>query len=154
MGLPLVFTEIPVPFNNEREVIATRNFYIKAHDFGVAYDGANASVSFPQLDYIGPGSTPTLAVHYYVPSASTYNWSYPTEYLGGALAEWIEAITDPSADGHQVLSTVVTGVDYSSQQQDSLRTFIAGIIIGLAASALLMAAQEAFHVNDLLVTDR
>lgn len=130
------------------EVIATRNFYVVAHRFGVSYDGVNSSASFPQIDYAGPGIAPILTIHYGVPLASSYDWSYPPEYLSNVLVEWTETIVDPSADGHEVLPTVVRGVDYSSQQQDSLYTFIAGAIIGLAASALLAAVQEALHAND------
>ena len=118
-------------------------FFIKAHDFGETYNGVNASVALPQIQYTGPGS-PTVAIQYHLPSASSYDWSsFQTYYVNGSYAVWSEQLTKGLVAGRAAV-----GINFTNQKRDNQYTFLAGALVGLAGGALLSAVQEALHAND------
>jgi hypothetical protein len=97
----------------------------------------------PQVQYKGPGS-PQFSVGYYIPSASSYDWSsFPALYANDIRAVWLEQLTNGQAFGR-----VAVGINYTNQQRDSLYTFIAGALVGIGGAALLSSVQEALHAND------
>lgn len=146
---PIVLKVVPASNSQPLELRAIVYFFVKAHDFGETYDNVNASVTLPQVTYDGSGSAPTLAVNYYIPSAINYDWSsYQPEFLNNVRAVWAEPVTNTTNSSDEVQSKVVTGTDYTNQQRNTLYTFVAGVVIGLAGSALLVAVQEALHADD------
>ncbi len=133
---PLTFR----PYPGLQSLVAFANFTVAAHDFGYAFNGVTASAALPQVFYQGRGM-PTLETEYYIPSASSYDWSLvPTEFANGTRAWWDETISGGGVPGR-----IAAGVDLASQQTDSNLTFAAGALTGLAGGALLWAVQEAFR---------
>jgi hypothetical protein len=144
-----IYTRVqPLVFETTRNQFASygaafASFLIKAHNFGETFDGINASVAIPTVNYQAPGSA-TLETEYDVPSAASYNWSsFQPRTATASSAEWNELVANPGLTGR-----VVTGINYANQGRDDNETFFAGALIGLAGAALLSAVQEALHAND------
>ena len=128
------------PFTSEQ---AIAYLYVKAHDLGETYNGINASVALPQIQYNGPGS-PTVAIQYHIPSASSYDWSsFQTLFANDSYAVWPEQLTNGLVAGR-----AADGINFTNQKQDDRDTFLSGALVGLAGGALLSAVQEALHAND------
>jgi hypothetical protein len=140
---PLNFnSEIPEGGTSTGEAIAA--FFVRAHSFGYATDGINASAAIPQVFYRGPGSPALEAAYFNATSANSYDWSaFPTEEVNSNLAYWDEPLTSGVAPGR-----VAVGIDHASETKASNETFFAGALLGLAGGALLSAVQEALHAND------
>lgn len=120
---------------------------MKAHSFGVTFNGINASASNPEILYQGIGKgtgTPLLFVVYHFPSASSYDWSsYPALWASKSAAAWQEAVNH----GDTATRTAVD-IDHARRASDNNKTFFAGALLGLAGGAILSAVQEALHARD------
>jgi hypothetical protein len=85
---------------------------------------------------------PTTSVSYRVPDAISYDWSGgppPNSVSTSAVAEWDEPLQSLS------VPIAVGGTNSSSASLDSLRTFAAGTLLGVAGGALVGAIQEFTH---------
>lgn len=123
---------------------AFANFFLIAHDFGIATNSVNAEAAIPEIRYYGTGSPTLYAEFDDVPSAGSYDWSAsPTVYANGTKAWWSEPVTGGGASGR-----VAVGINQANQAHNDHKTFFAGALIGLAGGALLSAVQEALHTND------
>lgn len=138
-------------FGRIRSTVATFNFTVHWADFGMRFDGITASAAIPALSYTGPG-TPSVAVEYPIPSASSYDWSsFPTTELDSSSAVWMVAATRSDAGGEAGAFTpgqVAIGINHARQATDNNKTFLAGALLGLAGGAILSAIQEALHARD------
>ena len=86
--------------------------FVKAHDFGETYNGVNASVALPQVQYNGPGS-PGIAIQYHIPSASSYDWSsFQTLFANDSYAVWPEQLTNGFVAGRDA-----DGINFTNQEQ-------------------------------------
>ena len=122
---------------------AQADFLIKGPNFGVTFNGLNASAAIPDLFYQGTG-TPVLFAIYHFPSASSYDWSsYPTVWSSKSGAAWQVALIR----GDTAERTAV-GIDQARQTGNDNRTFFAGALLGLAGGAIISAIQEALHARD------
>jgi hypothetical protein len=131
------------PLILEKNDYAEATYFVKDNDFGLTYNGIDASAAIPEVYYKGPG-TPTLQAQYDIPSASSYDWSsFPALYANDIFATWEE----PVANG-RVPGRAAVGINHAEQASDDNKTFFAGALIGLAGGALLSAVQEALHAND------
>ncbi len=127
---------------------AQADFSQATSDFGDAANGLDASAAMPQVSYqctCSSQSAPTLQVRYNLPGAGSYDWSsFPTQQEGPAGAIWQE----PLATNAETPGRVATGIDPRTQRTDNRVTFIAGALVGVAASALFEALMGALRVDD------
>lgn len=128
---------------NSGEALAI--FSVEAHNFGYVFNDVNAAAAIPRVVLVGQGAaTPILYTEYNVTSANSYDWSSLQPQLTNASeVRWDEPVTSGATPG-----TVAVGMDQANEAQDNFETFIAGAFIGVAAGALLAAAQEWLHRND------
>ncbi len=118
--------------------IATADFFVKAHSFGVASNGITASAAIPEVTYQGPGQ-PMLVVTYDIPSAASYDWSsFPTASVNNSTASWVEDLTNGDTGARAAV-----GISPSGQATHDTETLLAGTLLGLAGGAILSAIQEA-----------
>ncbi len=118
-------------------------FGVRAPSFGVVTSDNTATAAIPEVYYHSSGR-PLLYTTYGLPAANSYDWSsYPTVMVGKSDAEWEEALVRGDNIGRAAV-----GVNYAGQADDSLKTFIAGALVGLAGAAILAAIIEAVHVHD------
>jgi len=119
------------------------DLYVKAQSFGVAFNDITAIAVMPEILYDGSG-TPLLQAQYDIPAASSYDWSaFPPVFVNSSYALWNEQLSGSHTDGKAAV-----GINHANQANDDNKTFIAGILFGLAGAALLSAVQEALHAND------
>lgn len=122
---------------------ATADFFVRASNFGVAYNGISASAAIPEFIYRGQG-TPMLVTAYNIPSAATYDWSsFPTAGVNNRTATWQEDLAGGDTPGR-----VAVGISPSGQAHHDIQTLILGTLLGLAGAAILSAIQEALHIGD------
>jgi hypothetical protein len=120
--------------------LATTHVFVKAHNFGVTFNGVTAAAAIPEV--LSKGAS--LITSYHIPSASSYDWSsYPTAFLSSSGATWDEALISGDTVGW-----VASGINHIAQANDDSTTFIAGALLGLAGGAILSAVQEALHADD------
>ncbi len=129
-----------VPFRPVGVLTAIANFSMSARSSGVVFNGVTASAAIPTVLYHGTGK-PALAATFYIPSASSYDWSSfsPVGTNNSSAAWWVQPV------GSDTPGRVAIGIDYARQASDSNQTFIAGALLGLAGAAILSAVQEALH---------
>lgn len=126
-----------------RDGKATADFFVKAHNFGVAYDGVAAAAAIPDVNYQGPG-TPLFLIAYNIPSAASYDWSsFAPAAVNNQVATWQEDLTSGETAGRAAF-----GINPAGQASHDNKTFIAGALVGLAGAAILSAIQEALHAGD------
>ncbi|MDR0345124.1 MAG: hypothetical protein LBI49_18835 [Nocardiopsaceae bacterium] len=119
---------------------ASTGFLVRARHFGVTVNGVTAAAALPDVMYQGPG-TPRLVSAFVIPSGSSYDWSSGAQAAAsGAGVVFQEAITAGQAPGRDAV-----GISHTAQAAQNDRTFVAGILLGLAGGALLGAVQEALH---------
>lgn len=119
---------------------ATTAFLVRARHFGVTANGVTAAAALPDVTYQGPG-TPRLVSSFVLPSGSSYDWSsVPQAAAIRAGVVFQEDITAGLAQGRDVV-----GINHAGQAAQNDRTFVAGVLVGLAGGALLGAVQEALH---------
>jgi hypothetical protein len=124
--------------------VAFADLFVKAHNFGVTFNGVTASVAIPQVFLKNASGGPTVYTKYNIPSASSYDWSsFPTQFVNGTSAGWNEQVSGDGLDGRAAV-----GINHANQAKDNTKTFVAGALLGLAGAALLSGAQEALHAND------
>jgi hypothetical protein len=126
--------------------VAFATFFVKAHNFGYAFNDVNASAAIPRVDSLGQGSgTPILYTEYYnVTSAGSYDWSsFQPQLTNATEILWDEPVTSGATPG-----IVAVGINHANEAKDNNKTFFAGALLGLAGGALLAAVQEALHAND------
>jgi hypothetical protein len=122
---------------------ATVTIPVHADVFGYAANGLTASAAIPEARYQGRGH-PQLQVHYEISSAASYDWSsFPTAFADDRQATWTEEMLD-----RVVPTRTAVGINHSEERRDSLATFVAGALVGLAGGALLSAIQEWLHASD------
>jgi hypothetical protein len=122
---------------------AFADLYVRARNFGEAYNGFTALAAIPAVTYTGSGA-PLLETEYAIPRATSYDWSAaPTQFANGSYARWNEALSSGVTPGRTAV-----GINHASQDEANNKTFIAGVIFGLAGAALLAAVQEALHASD------
>jgi hypothetical protein len=135
---PLKFTKV-----ENGSGAASVDLYVRSKSFGVTVNGVNAAASIPEVLYNGSG-TPLLQIQYSIPAASSYDWSaFPTVFVNSSYARWNEQLSGSHTDGKTAV-----GIDHANEANNANKTFIAGILFGLAGAALLSAVQEALHAND------
>jgi hypothetical protein len=138
---PLKFTTVRFQFSITGAAFA--DLYVRAHSFGETYNGITAAVAIPAVTYDGSGM-PLLEAQYNLPAASSYDWSaFPTQFANGSYARWNEQLSSGVTEGK-----TAAGTNHANEADDNNKTFIAGVLFGLAGAALLSAVQEALHVND------
>ena len=119
---------------------ADADFSMSARNSGVLFNGVTASATIPTVFYHGTGK-PGLATTFYVPSASSYDWSsFPPVAANNSTAAWLVKRVGSNTPGR-----VAIGFNYARQASDSNKTFIAGALLGLAGGAILSAVQEALR---------
>lgn len=127
------------------------NFYLKARSFGVTYNGVTASAAIPRILLQGQG-TPILDVSYFIPSASSYDWSsFPATVLSNSIAAWTVYFAKTNSLGPSWADTqgqIAVGINRSAQAHDDTGTFIAGALLGLGGAAIIAGVQEALHTGD------
>ncbi|HEY1319114.1 MAG TPA: hypothetical protein VGF32_02655 [Streptosporangiaceae bacterium] len=122
---------------------AVADFFVKASSFGVTSDGVNASAAIPEILY-GGGGQPKLLTLYHLRSASSYDWSgSQTALVTSATAQWQTDVVSTDTPGQAAV-----GVDHAAQQQDDIKIFIAGALLGIAGGAIIAAVQEALPSRD------
>jgi hypothetical protein len=125
--------------------VAQVNFFIEAPNFGVTYNGVNASAVLPDIVYEGPDNPqPRLATQYRIPSAASYDWSsLPAFETTSSYAVWTEVLATGETPAREAV-----GTDHAADTNDNTMTFVAGALLGLAGGAILSAIQEALHAKD------
>ena len=119
---------------------ASTEFLLRARHFGVTVNGVTAAAPLPDVTYQGPG-TPRLVSSFVIPSGSSYDWSsVPQAAANRAGVVFQEDITAGLLPGRDAV-----GINHAGQAAQNDRTFVAGILLGLAGGALLGAVQEALH---------
>jgi hypothetical protein len=90
-----------------------------------------------------------VEIRYYIPDLTGYDWTggpeafpVPSGRNYPASVEWIEPLSTLSAP------VAVTGTNHSAAEWDSFRTFVVGILVGVAGGALIGAIQEFTHRKD------
>jgi len=137
---PLKFTTVHGLFESFGAAFA--DLYVRAQSFGVTFNGVTAAAAIPAVSYDGSGM-PILETQYNIPAASSYDWSaFPTQFANGTYARWNEQVSSGVTEGKAAV-----GINHASDTSDNNKTFIAGVLFGLAGAAFLSAIQEAFHVN-------
>ncbi|MBO0771173.1 MAG: hypothetical protein J2P35_06935 [Actinobacteria bacterium] len=119
---------------------ASTEFLVRARRFGVSVNGVTAAAALPDVTYQGPG-TPRLVSSFVIPSGSSYDWSSVPE---AAASRAGVVFQDDITAGHAPARDAV-GINHAGQAAQNDRTFVAGILLGLAGGALLGAVQEALH---------
>ncbi len=120
----------------------------------VGYD-SNGTTAYAQLPLVQmpAGSEviaepPFVSVTYEIPNAKSYDWNTGPEPQGVATGSIVWNLT--LTVGPTVLQSdpvAVGGVDDAAQQRQTLMTFVAGTLLGIAGGALIGALQEAVHVR-------
>jgi hypothetical protein len=141
----------PLTFNHLGD--ASVAFFVKASSFGVTFNGVNAYAAIPEISYSGPGQ-PEFYIQYGIPSADSYDWSaFPTAFITNSLVIWKETLSSVSPSGLVTATDgtpgrVAVGINHGGESSDDNKTFLAGILAGLAGAAILSAIQEALHALD------
>lgn len=140
---PLIFR--PNPKLGGFYGVAFADLFVKAHSFGVTFNGVTASAAMPQVIFQNSsGAAPSVYTTYNIPSASSYDWAaFPTVLVTGTSATWDENVSGGVLDGRAAV-----GTDHANEAKDNSKTFVAGALLGLGGAALLSAVQEALHAND------
>jgi hypothetical protein len=112
-------------------------FTIQANQFGYIENGLNALAATPLISYRGRGGSAEIYVNYYFPGVESYDWSNGAQVFRGAVS-WFEELAPKTS----VPSASETGINYATQQEDQVKTFLVGALAALAGSALLGALQE------------
>lgn len=116
---------------------AGSEFIVRGTNLGYTANGLNALAVSPDVFFSKPPrNTPRFSVEYVFPAADNYDWSNSPYVQAGAVS-WEEVVANGYAP--QVSED---GVNQTTQNFDSLRTFLAGALVALAGSALLAAFQE------------
>lgn len=119
---------------------ASTEFLVRARHLGVTVNGVTAAAALPDVTYQGPG-TPRLVSSFVIPSGSSYDWSsVPEAAASRAGVVFQQAIIAGQAPGRDAV-----GISHTAQAAQNDRTFVAGVLLGLAGGALLGAVQEALH---------
>jgi hypothetical protein len=128
-----------------RKGVAASYFTLKSGHFGVNYNGLDASAALPEIDEVDKSAgSPTLYAGYYLPSASSYDWSlYPPYTVGPNRIVWNEALGPGDTIGRGI-----AGANHAAHASDDIKVFIAGALAALAGAAVLTALIEALHVRD------
>ena len=121
----------------------------------VGYD-SNGTTAYAQLPLVEvplgsepAAETPSVSVTYYIPNAKSYDWNTgpQPETAGTGTITWSLLLTATSG-AFQSDPVAVGGVDDAAQQRQTLMTFVAGALLGIAGGALIEPAlQEAVHVR-------
>lgn len=124
---------------------ATTDYTVRAPDFGVTFNGIDASAAIPEVKYFGPENPePALFAGYATPSADRYDWSsYQPEDATSHSAVWQEDVSLGDT-----ASRVAVGINHSGQSRDDTLALVAGTLLGLGGGAILSAVQEALHARD------
>jgi hypothetical protein len=79
----------------------------------------------------------------------SYDWSsHPPATLSNSGAAWTEAVLPGSIyNSGDTAGRVASGIDHTGQANHDTKTFITGVLPGLAGGALLSAVQEALHAG-------
>jgi hypothetical protein len=94
----------------------------------------------PHLQHLPVKGNPEVTVLYKLPDAPSYDWAggpAPNAVFAATGAEWIQplsAMTTPIA---------VSGTNNAASKSDSFRTFVAGILLGVAGAALIASLGKA-----------
>jgi hypothetical protein len=129
----------------------TEQFHIRISisRLGLATNGESAIVELPEVFEDGQEEHGSyLSVSYNAPGATTYDWSIPTGYPSTASVGWQEPLTPSSGPGFQpiFLPTEITGTNLQVQGRDERNILIAGILFGVAGSAVVAAIQEGLNM--------
>ena len=111
---------------------------------GLSSNGESAIAELPGVESDNSVGSRLLYVHYHIPNADAYDWSVPP--LLGALAGsvlWTETLNSSFAPAQP---TEITGTNHQAQVQDDHDTFISGILLGVAGSAVIAVVQEGLHM--------
>ena len=120
----------------------------------VGYD-SNGTTAYAQLPLVEvplgsepAAETPSVSVTYYIPNAKSYDWNTgpQPETAGTGTITWSLLLTATSG-AFQSDPVAVGGVDDAAQQRQTLMTFVAGALLGIAGGALIGALQEAIDVR-------
>lgn len=126
--------------SDQESATASTGFLVRARGFGVTVNGVTAAAALPQVWYQGPG-TPVLVSSFVVPSGSSYDWSSDPQ----AAASRAGVVFQQAITGGLVAGRDAVGINHAGQADQGNRTFVAGVLVGLAGGALLAAVQEALH---------
>jgi hypothetical protein len=120
----------------------------------VGYD-SNGTTAYAQLPLVQvplgsepAAETPSVSVTYEIPNAKSYDWNTgpQPQTVGTGSITW-SLLTATTGAGFQSDPVAVGGVDNAAQQRQSLMTFVAGTLLGIAGGALIGALQEAIDVR-------
>jgi hypothetical protein len=127
---------------------ATDVFPIKTADFGMDVSSVYAYAAIPQVSFMSSTSQqapvsglralfPTLRAEYPIPTSGSYDWSSgPVPTVTRSIATWQEILPTSNMAGQ-----TAAGVDHGQQVRDADFTFLAGFLLGLAGSVVLVGFQ-------------
>ena len=116
---------------------ARTSFMVRASSFGEETNSAIASAAIPEVFDDAPGEA-SLLVDYTIPSARNFDWSSSPAVIAGDQVFWHEEVTSRGTAGR-----VADGTNDATLASDVNKIFAEGILMALAATALLSAALEA-----------
>jgi hypothetical protein len=126
---------------------------------GFATNGTSAAAELPSVLYPTPPTGPQFLISsvlltYVMPDASSYDWNTGTqpESTTKSLIVWnVEGQLGANPGGSGMLfslpATPAVGVNHTADTRNSVFTFAAGILIGIAGGAFVGALQEALHAR-------
>ena len=131
---PLIFR--PNPKLGGFYGVAFADLFVKAHSFGVTFNGVTASAAMPQVIFQNSsGAAPSVYTTYNIPSASSYDWAaFPTVLVTGTSATWDEN----GASGGVLDGRAAVGTDHANEAKDNSKTFVAGALLALRGSSALV----------------
>jgi len=124
-------------------------------DREVGFD-SNGTTAYAQLPLVQvplgnepAAETPSVSVTYNIPNAKSYDWNTgpQPQTVGTGSITWNLLVTATSGTEFQSDPVAVGGVDDAAQQRQTLMTFVAGTLLGIAGGALIGAFQEAIDVR-------
>lgn len=144
---------------------ATDVFPIKTAGFGTDVSSVYAYAAIPQISFAsstpqqnaaseGRALFPTLRAEYRISAPGSYDWSTgPVPAVTRSSATWEEVLPTTNVAGE-----TAAGVNHGQQTDDADYTFLAGFLLGLAGSIVLVGIQlllpspvrSRSHTNDPL----
>ena len=102
-----------------------------------------ASIDDPSTGLAQPSQVPVVSFSYPIPAASSFDWvGGPTPLtLSGQRAGWTESSSATAQD------IPIAAIDRAAETADSNRTFVAGLLFGIAGGAGIAGLQELLHVH-------
>lgn len=121
----------------------TLSLKVRGARLGFDENGVDLDAHLPSIN-LDPAQTSDAAmtyVTYYVPSANSYDWGASTQpwLLSSNFVEWQESAQESSS------AALLSAINPSQESTDSNRTFLAGVLFGVAGAALIGFLTELFH---------